>query len=46
MPAYFYEGKGPDESVFQGDAEQQIKALKTYVWSLGARQRNVVAQTR
>ena len=46
MPAYFYEGKGPDESVFQGDAEQQIKALKTYVWSLGARQRSVVAQTR
>lgn len=44
MPAYFYEGKGPDESVFNGDAEQQIKALKTYVWSLGARRRAAVAQ--
>ncbi|MEX0736347.1 MAG: c-type cytochrome, partial [Bacteroidota bacterium] len=44
MPAYFYEGKGPDETVFQGDAAQQIKALKTYVWSLGARRRSAVAQ--
>lgn len=44
MPAYFYEGKGPDETVFQGDAAQQIKALKTYVWSLGAPRRSAVAQ--
>ncbi|HEY5615261.1 MAG TPA: hypothetical protein VIL52_04500, partial [Bacteroidota bacterium] len=35
MPAYFFEGKGPDESVFDGDEKEQIKALKTYVWSLG-----------
>ncbi len=44
MPTFFYEGKGPDETVFGGDAHEQIKALQTYIWSLGARRRNVIAQ--
>ncbi len=41
MPTYFFEGKGPDVSVFDGNAEEQIKALKTYVWSLGRNRRSV-----
>jgi mono/diheme cytochrome c family protein len=43
MPTFFYEGKGPDESVFEGNAEEQIKALKTYVWSLGRNRRSVAS---
>lgn len=43
MPTFFYEGKGPDVSVFDGNAEEQIKALKTYVWSLGRNRRSVAA---
>jgi len=35
MPSFFYEGKGPDETVFGGDADEQIKALEAYVWNLG-----------
>jgi mono/diheme cytochrome c family protein len=37
MPSFFYEGKGPDESVYGGDADEQIKALEAYVWNLGRR---------
>jgi hypothetical protein len=43
MPTFFYEGKGPDVSVFEGHAEEQIKALKTYVWSLGRNRRSVAS---
>ena len=38
MPTYFYEGQAPDNTVFNGNAEEQIKALTTYVWSIGRRQ--------
>lgn len=44
MPTFFYEGKGPDVSVFDGDAEEQIKALTTYVWSLGKNRRSVAGK--
>ncbi|MCI0707751.1 MAG: c-type cytochrome [Ignavibacteriae bacterium] len=43
MPAYFYEGKGPDESVFDGVETEQIKALRAHVWSLG-RQRSTASK--
>jgi mono/diheme cytochrome c family protein len=38
MPTYFFDGRGPDPTIFDGKADEQIKALKTYVWSLGRRQ--------
>lgn len=38
MPTYFYAGEAPDKTVFNGNAEEQIKALTTYVWSIGRRQ--------
>ncbi|MGB2867345.1 MAG: cytochrome c [Bacteroidota bacterium] len=37
MPAFFFEGKGPDETVYGGSSDEQIKALQNYVWSLGRR---------
>jgi mono/diheme cytochrome c family protein len=37
MPTYFYAGEAPDRTVFGGNAEEQIKALTTYVWILGTR---------
>ena len=39
MPSFFFEGKGPDVTVFNGTEAEQIKALKTYVWSLGKNRR-------
>jgi len=45
MPSFFYEGKGPDETVFGGDADEQIKALEAYVWNLG-RKNGVLTSTR
>ena len=45
MPSFFYEGKGPDPTVFAGDADEQIKALEAYVWNLG-RKKSVVTSTR
>ncbi len=45
MPSFFYEGKGPEQTVFGGDEEQQIKALEAYVWNLGRRS-NVLSATR
>jgi mono/diheme cytochrome c family protein len=39
MPAFFFDGKGPDGTVFGGDADQQIKALEAYVWNLGRKGR-------
>jgi mono/diheme cytochrome c family protein len=35
MPTYFYDGQAPDNTVFDGNAEEQIKALTAYVWSIG-----------
>ncbi|MEX0601951.1 MAG: c-type cytochrome, partial [Bacteroidota bacterium] len=35
MPTFFYEGQAPDQETLGGDAVEQAKALKTYVWSLG-----------
>ncbi|HEY4612874.1 MAG TPA: cytochrome c, partial [Bacteroidota bacterium] len=43
MPNFFFDGKGPDESVFGGEEQEQIKALKTYVWSLGRSRRAVAS---
>lgn len=43
MPTFFFEGKAPDETVFNGNADEQIKALKTYVWSIGAKRKSAVA---
>jgi len=37
MPTFFYEGQAPDETILGGNAGEQIRALKTYVWSLGRR---------
>lgn len=37
MPTFFYEGQAPNQTILNGDSEEQIKALKTYVWSLGRR---------
>lgn len=45
MPSFFYEGKGPDETVFRGDADEQIEALEAYVWNLG-RRTNVLTSGR
>jgi mono/diheme cytochrome c family protein/uncharacterized coiled-coil protein SlyX len=35
MPTFFYEGQAPDQTILGGNAEEQIKALRAYVWSLG-----------
>ena len=43
MPQFFFDGKGPDESVLNGDANEQIRALQTYVWSLGRRSGTPIA---
>jgi mono/diheme cytochrome c family protein len=44
MPAFFTPGQpAPDPSILGGINEEQIKALQTYVWSLGRRGR-VVAE--
>jgi mono/diheme cytochrome c family protein/uncharacterized coiled-coil protein SlyX len=43
MPTFFYEGQAPDATVFGGNADEQIRALKTYVWSLGKRGRASVS---
>ena len=43
MPSFFFEGQAPDQTIFNGNARQQIKALKTYVWSLGAKRRSGIA---
>ena len=45
MPSYFYQGKGPDETIFDGDADRQIRALEVYVWNLG-RKTNVLRSAR
>jgi mono/diheme cytochrome c family protein/uncharacterized coiled-coil protein SlyX len=37
MPTFFYEGQAPDQTILGGNSEEQIKALKAYVWSLGKR---------
>jgi mono/diheme cytochrome c family protein len=37
MPTFFYEGQVPDDTILEGDANKQIQALRTYVWSLGKR---------
>jgi mono/diheme cytochrome c family protein len=39
MPAFFYEGMGPDQTIFGGKADEQIKALEAYVWNLGRKNR-------
>ena len=46
MPTYFYDGIGPDESVYDGDANEQIKALSAYVWSIGKRSGRPMAAGR
>ncbi len=35
MPTFFYEGIAPDQETLGGDATEQAKALKTYIWTLG-----------
>jgi mono/diheme cytochrome c family protein len=45
MPSFFFEGKGPDETVFGGNADEQIKALEAYVWNLG-RKSSVLTSAR
>ena len=44
MPTFFYEVQAPDQTVFGGNSEEQIKALRTYVWSLGRRKAAVAAR--
>lgn len=46
MPTYFYDGVGPDGSVYDGDAHEQIKALSAYVWSIGKRSGRPLASGR
>jgi hypothetical protein len=46
MPTFFYEGMGPDESVYGGDANKQIKALSAYVWSIRSRSTPRVASAQ
>lgn len=43
MPTFFYEAQAPDQTVFGGNSEEQIKALKDYVWSIGRRGTAVVS---
>lgn len=45
MPSFFFEGKGPDETVYGGNADEQIDALEAYVWNLGRRS-NVLTSAR
>ncbi len=35
MPTFFYEGVAPDGETLGGNVEEQAKALKTHIWSLG-----------
>jgi hypothetical protein len=37
MPLFFNEGKGPDETIFEGKQSEHVKALQIYVWNLGGR---------
>jgi mono/diheme cytochrome c family protein len=46
MPLFFNEGKGPDETIFEGKQSEQVKALQTYVWSLGGRKSGLQGSTQ
>jgi mono/diheme cytochrome c family protein len=35
MPTFFYEGVAPDGETLGGNVDEQAKALKTYIWTLG-----------
>jgi len=43
MPTFFYEAQAPDQTILGGNSEEQIKALRAYVWSLGRRGTSVAA---
>jgi len=46
MPTFFYEGISPIPDVLDGNADEQIRALRDYIWTLGRRTPSAVVMSR
>jgi hypothetical protein len=46
MPTFFYEGISPIPDVLDGNAEEQIRALRDYIWTFGRRAPSAVVMSR